>query len=144
MNETVDEGTPALGSNKKLVYTVVGLSIALVVVLVLGAVLLLTGEESDSETRVSAESVVASCDQSSLLELSSDKTTIEYLFKPGTTTSEAVYNCLLEQTGAPASVDSRMQGTRALDGTQNATWDGWELYWSYDPDSGASMTLSEA
>lgn len=40
--------------------------------------------------------------------------------------------CLLDETGAPASVKFRMGNTRQMDGTQEEGWDGWKILWSYD------------
>ncbi|BDI23533.1 hypothetical protein [Herbiconiux sp. L3-i23] len=44
--------------------------------------------------------------------------------------------CLLKELGAPATVASRMQGTRALDGTQEASWGDLIIRWTYHPDDG--------
>lgn len=112
-----------------------------------GAVLVLAacGGGSDDDGP-NAESVMKKCDpDTTYLELSSDKTTIEYAFRPGTEETEAVYNCLLDESGAPSSVDFQIQETRPIDGAQNATWDGWEINWSYGGASeGSLIQLSEA
>ncbi|UGQ59883.1 hypothetical protein LSF60_10635 [Rhodococcus pyridinivorans] len=97
------------------------------------------------EERVTAASVVEQCDpESSYLELSSDEKAIEYNFHAGTEKAEAVYYCLWEKTGAPSSVDYRMMETRPIDGPQTASWDGWEVFWSYEGKSeGSTIHLSE-
>ena len=116
------------------------------VLIVTGAALLLAGCGDGGEDRVTAESVAKKCDEgSSFLTLSSDNTTIEYNFRPGTEKTEAVYNCLLKETSAPSSVDFKIQETRPIDGTQSANWDGWEITWSYGGKSeGSRIHLSEA
>ncbi|MBY4570571.1 hypothetical protein ACN95_11150 [Gordonia sihwensis] len=114
-----------------------------VVLGVIVAVIVLVVVDS-GPSRVTASSVVAECDSSSsTLTLAEDGKTIEFTYHPDRSTSQAVYDCLLEQTKAPSSVDARVLGTRAIDGTQQADWEGWEMFWNYHPDSGASITLSE-
>jgi hypothetical protein len=47
--------------------------------------------------------------------------------------------CLLEATGAPASVEAKMGETRALDGRQEDSWGDIEVSWSYHPDQGLDV-----
>lgn len=54
-----------------------------------------------------------------------------------------VIACVLGQLGATEFVVSQMDGTRALDGQQSATWDGYEAVWSYHPDSGMRLAIHE-
>ena len=49
--------------------------------------------------------------------------------------------CILDELGAPATVASRMQGTRALDGTQEAEWDDIIVRWTYHPDNGLDSVI---
>lgn len=80
-----------------------------------------------------AEAVAKKCGKdSSSLDLSEDKKSIEFLFYAGTESQEDIYNCLLKETGAPSSVDYRVKETRPIDGTQDASWDGWQMYWNYE------------
>ena len=51
--------------------------------------------------------------------------------------------CVLEQLDIPASVASRMDATRALDGMQDAEWDGFTASWTYHPDDGLDIILTE-
>lgn len=114
-------------------------------VLVVASAALLLSACGGGDDRVTAASVAEKCDSdSSYLELSSDNKAIEYNFKPGTESTEAIYNCLLKETGAPSSVDYRFMETRPIDGTQTATWEGWELNWTYEGKyEGTRMHLSE-
>jgi hypothetical protein len=49
--------------------------------------------------------------------------------------------CVLDALDAPSSVLSRMETTRALDGTQEATADGMVYRWSYHPNSGMNFIV---
>jgi hypothetical protein len=51
--------------------------------------------------------------------------------------------CVLGALGAPASVIAQIQGTRALDGRQSATWDGFSASWTYHPDDGLDAVITE-
>jgi len=52
--------------------------------------------------------------------------------------------CVLEGLGAPASIESEIGQTRALDGRQQDEWDGFTIAWSYHPDDGASVLIKHA
>ncbi len=49
--------------------------------------------------------------------------------------------CVLNEVDIPDSVVYRIDDTRALDGRQNADWDGMTASWSYHPDSGLDLVL---
>lgn len=51
--------------------------------------------------------------------------------------------CLLDALGAPAHVTSRMDKTRALDGMQDASWDGLAASWTYHPDDGLDIIVTD-
>ena len=44
--------------------------------------------------------------------------------------------CVLDETGAPSSVGTKIDSTTALMGRQSDSWDGLEVSWSYHPDNG--------
>lgn len=50
--------------------------------------------------------------------------------------------CVLVFTKAPASVTAQIDATRALDGTQTASWNGIHATWRYHPDSGVNLVLT--
>lgn len=52
--------------------------------------------------------------------------------------------CVLNELEVPMSVASHMSSTRALDGTQTDSWDGYEASWTYHPDDGLNLTVTEA
>lgn len=51
--------------------------------------------------------------------------------------------CLLDALGTPAHVTSRMDSTRALDGMQDASWDGLTASWTYHPDDGLDIVITD-
>jgi hypothetical protein len=57
--------------------------------------------------------------------------------------SEEVAACVFAATGMPDYVVSEMTRTRALDGVQSATWDAIEASWTYHPDDGLNVVLTE-
>lgn len=52
--------------------------------------------------------------------------------------------CVLKKTSVPDSVVAQIQGTRALDGTQKAAWDKFQASWTYHPDNGLRVVLTES
>lgn len=52
--------------------------------------------------------------------------------------------CILKGLNIPDSVVSQMDSTRALDGMQKATWDKIQASWTYHPDNGLRVILSES
>lgn len=51
--------------------------------------------------------------------------------------------CILNELDVPDSVLLRIDSTRALDGQQVAEWDGITARWTYHPDPGLSIILTE-
>jgi hypothetical protein len=51
--------------------------------------------------------------------------------------------CVLGELGAPQSVLAQMGATRALDGMQTATWTGVTASWTYHPDAGLDLILTQ-
>ncbi len=52
--------------------------------------------------------------------------------------------CVLGSLRVPDSVVSRIENTRALDGMQTATWDGYTANWNYHPDSGLFLVIEDS
>ena len=52
--------------------------------------------------------------------------------------------CMLHEVHVPDSVVSQIQGTRALDGTQKANWDGFSASWTYHPDNGLRVVVTDS
>lgn len=51
--------------------------------------------------------------------------------------------CILDELEVPDSMLSRMDSTRALDGQQVGEWDGITARWTYHPEPGLSLILTE-
>jgi hypothetical protein len=51
--------------------------------------------------------------------------------------------CILDAVGAPTDVAARMQDTRALDGMQDAEWGAYKVSWTYHPDVGMNLIITE-
>lgn len=52
--------------------------------------------------------------------------------------------CVLDVLNTPESITRRIDNTRAMDGTQTASWSGISASWTYHPDDGLSMVLDQA
>lgn len=49
--------------------------------------------------------------------------------------------CVLNALQVPDYVVSHMDSTRALDGTQEDTWESYTARWTYHPDNGLNLTV---
>ncbi|WP_459717640.1 hypothetical protein [Actinophytocola sp. KF-1] len=52
-------------------------------------------------------------------------------------------SCLLAYLDTPDSVTTRMDSTRALDGMQDASWSGLNATWTYHPDDGLDIIITD-
>lgn len=52
--------------------------------------------------------------------------------------------CIFRRLEVPDSVIAQLESTRALDGRQEASWDGYTASWSYHPDNGIDIVIEEA
>lgn len=52
--------------------------------------------------------------------------------------------CVLAAMGTPESVKAQVESTRALDGRQEAAWEGYSMSWTYHPDSGLNAIVTAA
>jgi hypothetical protein len=50
---------------------------------------------------------------------------------------------VLAALDVPDSVIAQMDSTRALDGTRDATWDGMTATWTYHPDDGLNVIITD-
>ncbi len=50
--------------------------------------------------------------------------------------------CALGELATPTRVITAMESTRALDGRQSESWDGFTAAWSYHPDSGMDVIIT--
>lgn len=52
--------------------------------------------------------------------------------------------CVLGALGTPQSVIHEMDSTRALDGRQSDTWGDFKVSWTYHPDEGLDILITES
>lgn len=52
--------------------------------------------------------------------------------------------CILTGLEVPDAVISQIDSTRSLDGRQSASWEGVDASWTYHPDSGMKLILTQA
>jgi len=52
--------------------------------------------------------------------------------------------CVLNELEVPDATLNLVETTRALDGRQTASWDGFDATWSYHPDTGMNVTLVDS
>ena len=75
-------------------------------------------------------------------QLGDDGNSIRFAFKKSSPKEEIdFFKCVLDKAGAPDSVRFRIENTRPFDGAQQADWDGWELYWNNDLQTGEAKIL---
>ncbi|MCF6507371.1 hypothetical protein E9549_08115 [Blastococcus sp. MG754426] len=53
------------------------------------------------------------------------------------------YLCVIEQLDVPSSITAQMDRTNAMMGVQQAEHNGYEFSWSYHPDNGVNMVISD-
>lgn len=51
--------------------------------------------------------------------------------------------CIFAELDLPDSIIARMDRTRALDGMQEAQWPGFAASWTYHPDDGLNVIITE-
>jgi hypothetical protein len=52
--------------------------------------------------------------------------------------------CVLNELDTPQAVIAQMASTRALDGMQSATWDTYQVKWTYHPTDGLDLIITQA
>lgn len=52
--------------------------------------------------------------------------------------------CVLVELKTPSRIMSHMDSTRALDGMQTDKWEQFEARWTYHPDDGMNLTVTES
>lgn len=142
-------GQPGFGApqpqtnNRTVAVVVIALAavVGLAIIAVIGALLLIS---SGGKPEAVLDSCTEQIPDSDAATLYSDGKSIQFSTGKYAYTSDIdMLDCLLEETGAPSSVNARMNTTRALDGTQDAEWDGWSAFWTYHPDNGIDVTFTK-
>lgn len=57
--------------------------------------------------------------------------------------SVVTLSCVLRELDAPESLMQRMETTRAIDGTREETWGSYRATWTYHPDQGLNVVISD-
>jgi hypothetical protein len=52
--------------------------------------------------------------------------------------------CIFGAVGMPTAVSERVESTRALDGQVEDSWPGYRATWTYHPDAGLNMIVTQA
>lgn len=52
--------------------------------------------------------------------------------------------CILRELGVTSAVTQHMDSTRALDGRQTDSWDGYKAAWTYHPDDGLDVVIQKS
>ncbi len=52
--------------------------------------------------------------------------------------------CVLGELHSPQAVIAQMESTRALDGMQSTTWSDYEVTWTYHPNDGLDLIITNA
>lgn len=87
---------------------------------------------------------VEACPESSYIELVDEGTALLMTTEGNESYGASMIEvaCVLDELAMPSNVINRLDTTRALDGTQTGTWDGYEATWNYHPDSGMNLTIT--
>lgn len=123
---------------------VIGLTITLAVVLLGGEDEGQdNGEKADKPSRL--QTAVKTCDavdDQNTLTLADDASSIivDTVNEYG---SPAGIGCVLEELGTSEALVAQMDATTAMMGSQSAEEDGLSYRWSYHPDNGVNMTITE-
>jgi len=136
------QGPPNQGKKRTTALVVTIATVLAVILLGVAAYLLVTRAMGSSASSVlsTCTSEVRAADSATL---SADEESILYSTGKSVDSSDLLMQrCLLRETGAPSAVERRIGNTRALDGTQEATWEGWTAFWTYHPDNGLDITFS--
>jgi hypothetical protein len=112
--------------------------------LAIGVIAALSNKKDEADS-VSLTEVAESCDSPNIEVEDAGKTLIIDGEGEESTGAEMVDEALaLALLDIPSSVSGRMDNTRALDGMQTASWGNYEASWTYHPDEGLDVVVTEA
>ncbi|ALO65812.1 hypothetical protein AS189_04035 [Arthrobacter alpinus] len=133
-------------SRQHLYFGLGGLSIGLVAGLLLAA-----GGAALGDAMASSNAIPAALEECSVV----DATGVEVMDngkslnlrtsgEDSTGTDVASVVCVLNELEAPESIFTKLESTRALDGTQSTEWSGYAASWTYHPDNGLNIIVETA
>lgn len=141
-----DVPAPQVKSRKHLYFGLGGLSIGLV-----AGLLLAVGGAALGDAMASSNAIPAALENCSVV----DSTGVDVLDngkslnlqtsgEESTGTDVAAVVCVLNELDAPESIFTKLESTRALDGTQSTEWSGYTASWTYHPDDGLNIIVETA
>jgi hypothetical protein len=91
---------------------------------------------------------LADGDHTMIIDTPSDDAVVESGPTDDGTTTYAQVSCILQSLDTPQSVISQLDATSALDGMQTGTWqdqagDSFSAKWTYHPDNGLDLIITE-
>ncbi|MBP2413057.1 hypothetical protein JOF48_001856 [Arthrobacter stackebrandtii] len=133
-------------SRKPLYFGLGGLAIGLAVGLTAGmAVVAIGGALGQSDDIPQAVEACSATGMEGVYSMDGGKSLdMQTAGKDSSGTTITTVACVLNELGAPQSLYSKIDSTRALDGTKSADWPGFTASWSYHPDSGLNIIVETA
>ncbi|WP_146238779.1 hypothetical protein [Arthrobacter livingstonensis] len=133
-------------SRKHLYFGAGGLVAGLIVGLLLGAVGGAVGDALSASNRIDDSVKACSAEGSEGVTVMDKGRSLDMKSSGGDSTGTSITTvvCILNELGAPESLFSRIDSTRALDGTREAAWDGYTASWTYHPDNGLNIIVESA
>ena len=121
---------------------------AIVLAIIIGSLIGGTNDDDDTPTTPALSPIEAAREHCMVGEVVDDGHTLVIDMRgdeygTGSLSSSEV-GCLLGALNTPASVTSRMEATRALDGMQDASWAGLTATWTYHPDDGLDIIITDS
>lgn len=138
---------PESNRNRTLLIVLIA-TVGVVALMLIGVVALILSSSSDAvAARPSAEAVYSHCAEqfpgATAAALTTDEKSIQFSSGAYPDSEDfEMLECMMEAAKAPSAVESRMNNTRALDGTQDAEWEGWSAFWTYHPKNGLDITFT--
>jgi hypothetical protein len=138
---------PAPGKSRKNFYFGLGgLALGLVVGLLLGAIGGAVGNAVASSSAI--PDAVESCsaaDTTGVDVMDEGKSlNLQTSGEESAGTDVVTVVCVLNELDAPDSIFTKLESTRALDGTQSTEWSGYTASWTYHPDNGLNIIVETA
>lgn len=125
---------------------------AALVVLVLAMLFWIGGDSSADSDKTepkpeptAIESTIDDCEIGSFANVGDDGHTLTIATDPYNETRHILKSyCAFGALDMPDAVVAQVENTTALTGAQAADWDGYEAHWTYHPDNGLGMVITEA
>ena len=143
----VPPAVPAPQKSRKHVYFGLGgLSIGLVLGLLFGAIAGAVGDAMTTSRAIpNAVEKCSAVDAMGVDVMDGGKSlNLQTSGEESTGTDVVTVVCVLNEMEAPESIFTKLESTRALDGTQATEWAGYTASWTYHPDNGLNIIVETA